>query len=340
MFGEVWKGFWPSTGKETSTSAANVQLIPLMEKLAQWLYSTRFYINLAHAAITDSIDELNNSNLITEFNSILGKVKDYFPSLFKELDKAYQRAISKYRDNVLNKKALYNYAVDAISKNYHLGRQLLIEVDALASNFGKPDKIAYYEHALLVDFKSFNCPKSKLIKLFNEVVNQIRIEAKKNGVYIFEIPRQYAVIKTGHFLCSTGVNARRWLLKISQELINKCRSLATMKFSFFFHLQNFRIIKNKVSNQCYSPLFWEIGKELLKRESKTIEGNEIIYFTSSETNTPAIENEIHNELKNFEQVCNGRKDFTINKPYSIQFHSNHYIDKKRILINNNVTASR
>lgn len=334
MFGEVWKGFWPSTGKETSTSTANVQLIPLMEKLAQWLYSTRFYINLAHAAITDSIDELNNSNLITEFNSILGKVKDYFPSLFKELDKAYQRAISKYRDNVLNKKALYDYAVDAISKNYHLGRQLLIEVDALASNFGKPDKIAYYEHALLVDFKSFNCPKSKLIKLFNEVVNQIRIEAKKNGVYIFEIPRQYAVIKTGHFLCSTGVNARRWLLKISQELINKCRSLATMKFSFFFHLQNFRIIKNKVSNQCYSPLFWEIGKELLKRKSKTIEGNEIIYFTSSETNTPAIENEIHNELKNFEQVCNGMKDFTINKPYSIQFHSNHYIDKKRILINN------
>lgn len=89
-----------------------------------------------------------------------------------------------------------------------------------------------------------------------------------------------------------------------------------------------------MSNQCYSPLFWEVGKELLKRKSKTIEGNEIIYFTSSETNTPAIENEIHNELKNFEQVCNGRKDFTINKPYSIEFHSNHYIDKKRILINN------
>ena len=150
----------------------------------------------------------------------MNKTKVYLPSLYASLKNIYDNTIAKYKSGELKKDGLYKYSTDKIRENFQKGRQLLSEVDALASNFGLIEKTAYYDHAVVIDFKNFNISRRDLNAAFNRVINQIKIEAKKSDqAYLFEIPIQYSVIKTGIWVCSQGRNSRRWLLKLCSKLV-------------------------------------------------------------------------------------------------------------------------
>lgn len=335
LYGEVWKGFWPFTGKETSSNSSNKELNTLIEKLSQWLYSTRFFINLIEIALSDSFNEYEESQAKKELHDILVKTNVYFPLFHIILKNVFDNTISRYKTGELKKDGLYNYSKEKIRENFQKGRQLLAEVDSLASNFGIIEKTAYYDHAVVIDFKNSNENRRVIDKKFNRIINQIRIEAKKaDQTYLFEIPIQYSAIKTGIWVCSQGRNARRWLLKLCSKLIAELEVNVTIKFTFFFHLDTFRIIKNISSNQYYAPLFWDISKELLKKKFKQQTGHEIIYFTASESNKTAIENELKNELKDFFPHVRGEKDFEITTPYNLKFKSNHFVKNRNYQIKN------
>ncbi len=335
LYGEVWKSFWPFTGKETSSDSANPKSIELINKLAGWLFTTRFYINLVETSLSNSFNDFNESHARKELHDILNKTKVYLPSLYASLKNIYDNTIAKYKSGELKKDGLYKYSTDKIRENFQKGRQLLSEVDALASNFGLIEKTAYYDHAVVIDFKNFNISRRDLNAAFNRVINQIKIEAKKSDqAYLFEIPIQYSVIKTGIWVCSQGRNSRRWLLKLCSKLVETLDNNSTLKFTFFFHLDTFRIIKKVSSNQYYAPLFWDVAKELLRKKFKLQTGHEIIYFTASESNKPAIENEVKNELKGFYQHDRGEKEFEITKPYNLKFNSNHFVKDRNKHIKN------
>lgn len=327
LYSEVWNAFWPSTGKETSLETTNPKFVDLIIKLAEWLYSTRFFVNLIEASLTNNLIEFQASNTQKELLDILYKTQCYLPKLHETLKEVYDNAVSKYSNGILKKDGLYNYAVEKVGYNFQMGRQLLSEVDALASNFGKIERTAYYDHVVVIDFKNFNISKRQINSTFNKVINQIRIEAKKTDhTYLFEIPNQYSAIKTGIWICSQGKNSRRWLLKLCAKLAEVLDSYSTLKFTFFFHLDAFRIIKKVSSNQYYAPLFWDIAKELLKSKFKTLNGHEIVYFTSSYSNKPAIEEEIMKEFSGFTEFNpTGKKSMSIINPYNITFKSNHFI---------------
>ncbi len=330
LYSEVWKSFWPSTGKETSSSNSNPKIIELLNNLAELLFSTHFNINLIELSLTKSLSQFRETKANIESQEILSKLKQYLPNLYSTLKRVYDTAIEKYRSNNLKKEELYKYAIEKINENFQAGRQLLSEVDALASNFGKFEKTAYYDHVVVIDFKNFNISKRQLTDTFNKVINQIKIEAKKSDyTYLFEIPNQYSAIKTGIWICSQGKHSRRWLLKLCAKLTEVLDNYSTLKFTFFFHLDTFRIIKKISSNQYYAPLFWDVAKELLKSKFKTLPGHELVYFTNSETNKPAIEEEIKNEFTGFiEHNPMGKKTMVITKPYNITFKSNHFIKSK------------
>lgn len=335
LYGEVWKSFWPYTGKETSADSANPASIQLINKLATWLFTTRFYINLVETSLTNSFKDFQESHSYKELLDILNKTQVHLPSLFTSLKNVFDNTIRKYKSDELKKDGLYKYSTDKIRENFHQGRQLLSEVDALASNFGLIEKTAYYDHAVVIDFKNFNISRQELSHVFNRVINQIKIEAKKSDqTYLFEIPLQYSTIKTGIWICSQGRNSRRWLLKLCSKLIEALDNNSTLKFTFFFHLDTFRIIKKVSSNQYYAPLFWDIAKELIRTKFKLQTGHEIIYFTASESNKPSIENEIKNELKSFYQHQKGEKDIEVTKPYNLKFKSNHFIKDRNKQIRN------
>jgi nucleoside phosphorylase/hypoxanthine phosphoribosyltransferase len=335
LYQEVWKGFWPFTGKETSSDSANPKSIELINKLSIWLFSTRFYINLIEISLSNSFYDFNESHTSKELQDILTKTQSYLPTLYPTLKNIYDNTLSKYKSGELKKDGLYKYSTDKILENFQLGRQLLSEVDALASNFGLIEKTAYYDHVVVIDFKNFNVSRRDLNYAFNRVINQIRIEAKKGDqTYLFEIPNQYSAIKTGIWVCSQGKNSRRWLLKLCTKLVEVLDNNTTLKFTFFFHLDTFRIIKKISSNQYYAPLFWDVAKELLRKKFKLQTGHEIIYFTSSESNKSAIENEIKNELIGFYQHERGEKDHEITKPYNLKFKSNHFVKDRHKQIKN------
>jgi len=330
LYSEVWKGFWPSTGKETSLESTNPGLVQLIEKLAEWLYTTRFYLNIIETSFSRDFQEFEQSNSNKELKDILQKTKSYLPRCYVSLSRVYDATVSRYRSGELKRDVLYEFSVDQVNKNFQIGRQLLSEVDALASNFGKVEKTAYYDHAVVIDFKNFNIPKREVLDIFNGVINQLKIEAKKTDqTYLFEIPVQYSAIKTGIWICSKGKNSRKWLLRLSAKLVEGLDSYSTLKFTFFFHLDTFRIIKKVTSNQYYAPLFWDVAKELLKSKFKTQQGHELIYFTSSEANKPSIEEGIEVELTGFTEFNpSSKKTMTINKPYNITFKSNHFTKSK------------
>lgn len=336
LYGEVWKAFWPSTGKKTSLEGTNPKLVQLIEKLADWLFSTRFYVNLIEISLSKDFNEFDVSNTHKELQDILNKTERHLPKLHETLKRVYDSIASKYKSAEIKKDALYNYAVEKLNENFQGGRQLLSEVDALASNFGKIEKTAYYDHAVLIDFKNFNISKRQLIGIFNKVINQLKIEAKKSDqTYLFEIPSQYSAIKTGIWICSQGKNSRRWLLRLCAKLTEAFDLNSTLKFTFFFHLDAFRIIKKVSSNQYFAPLFWDVARELLKSKFKTLPGHELIYFTNSDTNKLAIEEEIKSEYTGFtENNPMGKKTMTINKPYNITFKSNHFTKSKEEPIKN------
>ncbi|HLF36272.1 MAG TPA: hypothetical protein VI583_18645, partial [Cyclobacteriaceae bacterium] len=270
-----------------------------------------------------------------ELKAILKKSKIYLPAIYPLIIKLYENTVNKYMTGDLKKDGLYRYANDKIRENFQQGKQLLCEVDALASNFGNIEKTAYYDHAVVIDFKNFNISRRELDNEFRRVINQIRIEAKKyDHTYLFEISAQYSAIKTGIWVCSQGKNSRRWLLNLCSKLIEALDNNSTIKFTFFFHLDPFRIIKKISSNQYYAPLFWDVAKELLRKKFKLEVGHEIIYFTASMSNKSSIENEIKNELKGFYQNTRGEKEFEITKPYNLTFYSNHYIKDRSTQIRN------
>ena len=335
LYKEVWNSFWPSTGKETSVYSSNPHTIELVKKLAELLYQLRFYINLIELSLSRTLQEFRETKANSESQDILYKTKEYLPEFHQSIKKVYDRAINKYRGNELKKEELYNFSLERINESFQLSRQLLSEVDILANSFGKVEKISYYDHAVAIDFKSFDIPYGKLISIFNKAVNQIKIEAKKTDqVYLFEIPTQYAAIKTGIWICSQGKNSRRWLLKLCSKVIESLDNNSTLKFTFFFNLGTFRIIKKATSNECYAPLFWDIAKELLKKKFKLYNGHEIIYFTSSISNKPSIENEVNNELKDFKKIEGQEKDVVIMNPYNIKLASNHYTRNRKLPIKN------
>jgi nucleoside phosphorylase/hypoxanthine phosphoribosyltransferase len=336
LYSEVWKSFWPSTGKETSAGSTNPQLNGLVDKLAELLFSVRFYISLIELSLSSSLAQFRESEANVESQEILSKTKKYLPKLFEIINPVYDSAIEKYRANELKKEGLYIFCTEKINKDFQLGRQILSEVDALANNFGKVDKVAYYDHAVVIDYKFFNIHRRDLNEIFSKVINQLKIEAKRNDqTYLFEIPNQYSAIKTGIWICSQGKNSRRWLLRLCAKLDEALSEHSTLKFTFFFHLEAFSIIKKVSSNQYYAPLFWDIAKELLKSKFKTVPGSELVYFTISEPNRPFIEEEIKNELTDFfEYNPAGRKAMTIEKPYNMTFRSNHYIKQRKEQIKN------
>ena len=335
LYGEVWKGFWPFTGKETSSDSANPKSLELINKLANWLFTTRFFINLIETSLTNSYKEFIDSHVNKELQYILDKTNIYLPSLHSYMKRVYENTVSKYESGELKKEGLYNFSSEKLKENYQQARQLLSEVDALASNFGLIEKSAYYDHVVVIDFKNFNVSRRELNSIFNRVMNQIKIEAKKTDqTYLFEIPLQYSAIKTGVWICSQGRNSRRWLLKLCAKLVEILDNNSTLKFTFFFHLDAFRIIKKVSSNQYYAPLFWDVAKELLKKKFKLQTGHEIIYFTASDSNKPSIENEIKNELKGFNQHERGEKEFEITKPYNLKFNSNHFVKNRSKQIKN------
>ncbi|MDF2189845.1 hypothetical protein [Paraflavitalea sp. CAU 1676] len=330
LYSEVWKSFWPTTGKETSLGSANPQVIELINRLANLLFSTRFYINLIELSFSKSLNQFRETEANTESQDILKKTKEFLPNLHINLKHVYDRAIERYRTSELKKEDLYIFSTEKIKENFQTGRQVLSEVDAIASSFGKIERISYYDHALVVDFKNFNIPKKQIAAKFKKVIHQLGIEAKKQDqTYLFEIPIQFSAIKTGIWICSQGKNSRRWLLRLSARMAEALDNNATLKFTFFFHLDAFRIIKKVSSNQCYAPLFWDVAKELLKSKFKPLVGHELIYFTSSESNKASIEDEIKSELSGFvEHNPAGKKNMTIATPYNITFRSNHFTKSK------------
>ena len=335
MAAEVWKSFWPSTGKETSKDATNPEVIELTRKLATWLFSTRFHVNLIELSLSQGFVCYSNSSSNKEIQDILIETKKYLPELHQRLEALYNQAILKFKADTLNKESVYTYSNNYIKENFQKGRQLLSEVDAVANNFGIPDKVAYYENAVVIDYKNQIISRGDLNRIFDKVINQIRIEAKKDSkTYLFEIPKQYSTIKTGIWVCSSGINSRRWLLTLCARLVQELNNYATLRFTFFLHLETFRIIKNKVSNEYYAPLFWDVAKEILQKNHRQQSGHEVIYYTFSEQNKSAIENEIHNELKDFRIHENGRKIVEIENPYNLKFHSSHFVNMKNRKIKN------
>jgi adenosylhomocysteine nucleosidase len=135
-------------------------------------------------------------------------------------------------------------------------------------------------------------------------------------------------------LCSEGKNSRRWLFQFCNKLLDRLNQQANLKFTFFLHLDSFKIRKRSTSNEVYAPVFWDAAKELLRKKFMLHQGNEVIYFTQSEGNVSSIENEIQNHLKGFESIPNSRKDYAISEPYSARFFSNHFQSKNFIQIKN------
>ncbi|WP_211604812.1 hypothetical protein [Porphyromonas gingivalis] len=332
---EVWKSFWPSTGKETSKDVTNPEVIELTQKLAFWLFSTRFHINLIELSLSGGFEEYCNSPSNKEIQDILRETEKYLPGLHKRLEVLYNQAIRKYQINTLNKESVYNYSNNYIKENFQKGRQLLSEVDAVANNFGIPDKVAYYENAVVIDYKNQIVSRGELNKIFERVINQVRIEAKKDSkTYLFEIPKQYSTIQTGIWVCSSGQNSRRWLFALCSRLVQELANHATLRFTFFLHLETFRIIKNKVSNEYYAPLFWDVAKEVLKKNHKQQNGHEVIYYTLSEQNKAVIEREINNELGDFKLYESGKKTIEIENPYNIKLYSSHFVNRENKKIKN------
>lgn len=335
LYGSVWEGFWPFTGQETSNPDSNSEIILLIERLADWLFTTRFFINIAEASFYKDFSDFEKSHSYKELNAILEACRLYLPNQMKNFERIYNNTVTKFKSGVLLKEKMYEYAIEKIKQNCSYGRQLLSEVDALSSNFGKVSKSASYEHAVVIDFKSFNKPMHELLSLYKDVLNRIKIEAKKAGqTFLFEIPKYHTAIKTGFWICSTGKNSRRWLLKFCSELTASLADMAVLKFTFFFHLDNFKIIKKTTSNEYYAPQFWEIAKELLKKKFKLNEGHEVVYFTNSFANREFIEKEIANELSDYIHVKGGYKEIEINNPYLLKFASNHFKSSKTSKVKN------
>jgi nucleoside phosphorylase len=336
LYSEVWKSFWPSTGKETSESAANPHLLQLSDKLASWLYISRFYINMAELALFEDHRKFIKSKAFSENQNILDKISEKFPDLHSEFTRAFDQAVSRSNERTLKRQVLYDFSMQKVSENFHVGRQLLPEVDALASNFGRIDRIVYYDHAVILDIKQMSQPYAEIMKRIRDVIDSTRIEAKKGErCYIFEIPKQYSAIKTGLLLCASGHNSRKWLLRLIERISNSVGQLAIFKSTFFFHLDTLRIIRNITSNQFHAPLFWDVAKELLKAKSKQNRGHELVYFTTSEANRDAIEDDIRQECSDFKELSlTGKRTTKIEEPIPTTFRTNHFIKSMQTPVKN------
>ena len=325
LYSEVWKSFWPSSGSDTSTEKTDSPISTLINRLADWLLSVRFYINHIEVSLSKDFESFVKSRANNEIKIILLIYQKYLPDLFDSYDKIYKRTCERFEQSILKREKLYNFSLTRINEKFHYGRQLLSEVDALSNSFGKVEKVAYYEHALLIDFKAFNLSKEIIDRIYLAVLEKVKVEAKKKDrTYIFAIPKELTSIQTGTWLCTQGKNSRRWLIYFTSKLLEELEGKANLKFTFFFHLGYFRIIKKIMSNQYYAPVFWDIAKELLKKKFKLKPTNEIIYFTQSFANICPIENEFFNEFKQI--ISTGEKlDLSINNPYNLSFSSNHFI---------------
>jgi len=334
IYEDIWRTFWPSMGEQTGSTSPNPELEKLLDRLADWLYTTRFYINLIEVALTKSKDEFRKAHYQTEIKSMLDATRIHMPHLHTYLNKLYLDAAGKFLSDNLKRDKLYSFCLDKLKENFQFSRQLLAEVDPIANNFGKIERVIFCEHVVLVDFKKFSIEHRKLKEAFNKVITDVRYEAKKQGVQFFEIPYQYSAIKTGLWISTHGKNARRWLFQFAEKLVVALDNVASLKFTFFLNLDFFRICKRISSNEYEAPLFWDIAKELLRKKFKLHESHEVVYFTAQQSNKSAIESELKNELPGFSMLEKGEKELIIESPYSLKFISNHYTKEQKNKVKN------
>lgn len=329
LHGEVWKSFWPETGKESSELVNFPGLKLLIDEIATWLLSVRYYINLCEFSFIKRNSALIRTKAYKEASDILHIVKKYSLPQTDSFQKLFDRVCSGFADGTIKKSELFEYGSKNIHKQFHLGRKLLSEVDAIADCFGKVDNIIRFNHALVLDFKESIISYELLRSIVNDVCNKVRKDAKEavKPAHLFVIPRQYTAIPTGLWFCSSGGNALEWLFILANEICAEVGERANLKFSFFSDLAEFSITKKVGTTQYYAPLFWDFAKELLRKKHKNYDGSELVAFSSYESAIDLCQKYVEKYFQDFSSIAINR-EVEISIPYNVSINAIHYNNEK------------
>ncbi|MCE9629080.1 MAG: hypothetical protein K8Q91_03745 [Candidatus Vogelbacteria bacterium] len=253
-------------GENLNFKATNLESIILRQ--AKWLLQVKTVLAMLEIGLLYPNEDKNSKRAYNEMHASI-KELELYGQLDKNLHKAALRLDDRLRTQSLDWIPLLSFLIERMRISLGEMRDILGEVDELASVFGKSEKLTYYENVLCVDMVTSNAQRGANWSRLRGILHAIRMKARrqsKNGrtAIIAEIPPGETVVSHGAWICATGPLARVWLTRMAIQAIEELGSDIVVRCVLFSSLpSNGRLVRSDRSTSYLGPTFWERARIFL-----------------------------------------------------------------------------
>ena len=274
IYKATWDSFWPSEGRQGEVAIPD-NLKTLLVREGFWLFNLKalcfmFEVALRYDHARQLEDLFEQEKKFKEVKVLLNREINNFEDLntiyFPDNKKTIS-LINSFRDKIISKKIhvqkFYKFVGNEFKYLLNESKDILSEVDCLATNIGEPEKISYYNHVLHIDLLPYNKEPGDILKkclrLFYEFRGRARTKDSRTMTILSEIPKEQTPIPSGLWICASGSMARVWLERLALSVIKELEDQSIIRCVLFPNLSpvgNLR--KPNGSSEYVGPNFWSL----------------------------------------------------------------------------------